>query len=344
MAPKNDELSNVRWFMARDDGEQEVRTMLYPGGSSRKYSNPVSSQDVSESLFKQVNFSLVIHDVNDSDLGCYLCEVHVTAGNSCWFDIRPSNQFCLLGENEYDGKDACDSIPSNDSFVCASNMTCDLDSTPVLSTITPPPIISSTEISSRLTTERGLSVLGSSLAAQVTTTGQPLVTSTAKISSPSETSTREKERSNSESSLATSVTSTIDSLSNSQVDSFVTTPASVSSQVTSSTKVRSTIQDSSRQRTTSVKSAIVSDHPNVQNSLPSFTTTTTASSQLQLRIGLYVGVGVCSLLLVVILLLLAAVAILCRKKAPGMKRLRQENEARRSMSISSPEPVESRIW
>ena len=340
IAPQNNELPNVQWFIIRE--EEAEQEMLYPGGSDRKYSNPISSKDISASVFKRVNFSLVIHDVTDVDVGCYLCEVHVTDGNSCWFDMRPSSQFCLLEEDEYDDKDACESIPINDSFVCASNMTCDSATQtglPLVSTILPPPISYS---SSQLTTESRQSLLESS--PPVTTIVQPLITSKAKLTSLSATLTGESGISKSRSLLIVPVISTVDTL---QVVSSATKQSSASSQTTSSTNVTSkrlSIQDTSTQHTTSVKIATASGHPNVRNSLTSFTTTT-GSSQLQLRLGLYVGVGVCSLLLVVILILLAAVAILCRKKVPGMKRL-QENEMRRSTSVtcSSPEPEESRIW
>ncbi len=121
LAPKNDHLPNVKWYK---NGLVDEGTIMrvYPGGPDPKYSNPVSSGDLID--FKFVNFSLIIHNVSNSDMGCYWCEISVNDGEKCAFNIQPSSQFCLLEGAQYTGMSNCHSFPMNEEMVCVANTIC----------------------------------------------------------------------------------------------------------------------------------------------------------------------------------------------------------------------------
>lgn len=121
LAPKNDHLPNVKWYKNGLVGEGTIMR-VYPGGRDPKYSNPVSSGDLVD--FKFVNFSLIIHNVSNSDVGCYWCEISVNDGEKCAFNIQPSSQFCLLEGAQYTGTSNCHSFPMNEEMVCVANRIC----------------------------------------------------------------------------------------------------------------------------------------------------------------------------------------------------------------------------
>ncbi len=121
LAPKNTHLPNVKWY--KDCKGSRVR--VFPGGSDSKYSNPIFSGDLAEINFKFVNFSLVIHNISDSDVGCYWCEVSLKGGKECTLDFQPSSQFCLQEESQYVNTSDCHTLALNEDTVCVANKMCD---------------------------------------------------------------------------------------------------------------------------------------------------------------------------------------------------------------------------
>ncbi len=126
LAPKNNNLPNIEWY--KDC--QGTRVRVYPGGSDPKYSNPVSSGDLIDFDFKFVNFSLVIHNISSSDVGCYWCEVSLNGGEECTLNFHPSSQFCLLEESQYMDTSDCHALSLNEDKVCVAsrNKMCDPNS------------------------------------------------------------------------------------------------------------------------------------------------------------------------------------------------------------------------
>lgn len=303
MAARDSPLPNIQWFRLVPEDEPGRPRRIYPGGSDNKYSGPISVEDVSNS-FKMVNVSLVVHNVNDGDAGCYFCQVIVcSTATSCCFDVRPSSRFCLFQPLEYESKVSCLSMAVNLTSICASsNWSCDPELG--LHTDLPPLTAISTASVSSLTTS--VTSLSTDLSLSVSTNTGTMSKSTLIDSS--------------------------SSLSGwTQMD-----PISFSSS-SPSNDGRDTVSQSSVNsppELTTLTSEL-STTPRVRD--------VQTHSQLNLRMGLYIVVGVCSMLLVVILILLAIVAVLCRKKplCTGVKKHRDGNN-RRSASLSIPGQLDSK--
>ena len=194
-APQNDHLPNVMWYKQSDNDTVKV----YPGGHNPKYTNPVWSGDVAS--FKFVNFSLIIHNVTNSDVGCYHCEINVTAGDDCEFDIRPSNQYCLLDEDEYSNTTNCVSVPVNEDVVCAVNKTHRLCSTTAVSVTVQP---TSLELGVVISTSVALKQQQTSKAQSSSSISEQIETTVLPHSNPPATTTNPPPQSPSVNSLATS--------------------------------------------------------------------------------------------------------------------------------------------
>ena len=316
-APQNDHLPNVIWFKQSDNDTMKV----YPGGHSPKYTNPVRSGDVAS--FKFVNFTLIIHNVTDSDVGCYHCEINVTAGDDCEFDIRPSNQYCLLDEDEYSDTTNCVSVPMNEDVVCAVNKSHQLCSTTAV-----PVIVQS--ISLELDDMGSTSVY---LEQQ-----QTFITESTSVSLEQQQTFTIESTSVSLKKPQTFIAKSSSSISEQNEPTMPPQsdpPATTTNSPPQSSSVNSQPTSSLDHSATFIKNS----HTPKGTTVASLRSTRPPSSQQELRIGLYVGVGVCCLLLVVILILLAAVAVLC--KAPGVNKQQRDSIAAAS---TSPEPLNSTVW
>ena len=284
---QSNDLPNAVWYHSRENDITERIEI-----DNVKYRNPTSNGDLGNG-FRRVNFTLHVSSVSElEDVGCYWCEVVISADN-CSFSLINSTKFCLYSEATYISLPDCTSLPTNDSMVCAANMVCDSPSsvtpTIVRTTLLPMPttLDPSSTTQSSVPSDQPTPIVRTTLLPMPTTldpssTTQSSVPSDQPTPMPS-TSPIVSQETDTQSNDSKSITMVF-STSTYKYATSLPTPMSISP--SSSPLAVGTESDQSNRN----------------------------SGLSALQISFYIGLSVCVVLLVIILTLSAVVVLLCRKK------------------------------
>ena len=333
LGPQSNDIPNVVWYRrVFSDSDSQPQRIYY--SSNGKYKNPTSSGDVSNG-FKRVNFTLFISNVTEEDVGCYWCEINVSARN-CSIHLGQSSVFCLHEESAYRDRENCSILPVNSSVICATNTTC--NGPPANWMGNPYLIVENHNTRSELLTQAPTPSLP--VPTNIPQTSTSFYVQTTSIDSPSPLSSLQA----SQQLVASTPHSTQPigspnyqpTLGNSNILSiFMTATSSALPIIISLTSHQQSVTTSDNEPLHTLEPMIVSssppskpqetsiiDHASVISHTPGSEDDSDGmiefnSSPSAVQIGVYVGMTVCVVLLIIIVILTVGVVLLCKKSAPG---------------------------
>ena len=314
---QSNDLPNAVWYHSRENDITERIEI-----DNVKYRNPTSNGDLGNG-FRRVNFTLHVSSVSElEDVGCYWCEVVISADN-CSFSLINSTKFCLYSEATYISLPDCTSLPTNDSMVCAANMVCDSPSsvtpTIVRTTLLPMPttLDPSSTTQSSVPSDQPTPIVRTTLLPMPTTLDP---SSTTQSSVPSDQPTPIVRT------TLLPMPTTLDPSSTTQSS----VPSDQPTPMPSTSPIVSQETDTQSNDSKSITMVFSTSTYKYATSLPTPMSISPSSSPLAvgtesdqsnrnsglsaLQISFYIGLSVCVVLLVIILTLSAVVVLLCRKK------------------------------